>query len=800
MTAVAQSDGGFGLRAAHDGKEVRLAMQELRLTGTLLPVGARLVVRHVFASAEKKPLEVIYAFALPRDAALRRFRVTGKDFSVRSELKPVREAEKEYEAGVQAGSLSTLSKVYGDGLVNLTVGNIRPRETVAVHLELVAGVELRDDGYRFRFPFTLAPGYHPQAHFSTAEPGEGEIELPEEEFGDVILPTWSDDAEGLHRVDFHLDVRSPGALAEVSSPSHRIRVVSPGEGRARIALATDADVPDRDLVVDVRTPSPRETVLAGADREGRGRFAVVIPSERFGTTEDRPRRVVFVLDRSGSMSGAAMAQAKRAVEACLGALSPEDRFGIVAFDDQVDVMSPRLVAGDTAGRSTAHGFLRDIDARGGTELLAGVEKAARLLRPEGGEILVVTDGQVFGTESLVAQARREGVRIHCLGIGSASQDRFLSLLARETGGTSRFLTARERVDRAAVEVFSSLGRPIATEVKVSAEGLEGVSLAPAPADTVFAGTPLTVFGSCAGPGKGRLRIEWDSGAQEVELDAAAAGPGETLKLLQGARLLTDAEMRDPQQATGRLAKRQQARHDRYIESLSREYGLASRRMALVAVVERASDTPGQLPTTQVVPVGMPEDTAFDSYFNAPIRGASSFFGLPLARRMLSRKEALPAAPIPPGIEDLGEDFQALNSRMSASSEGVHTRQADCFIVLRRESPMADAIDSLLDFATRIEPDGGLPGDTPEDRIRATVAALVAFLLEGSTERRGPFAPHIRRLVAFLEAQDLSGLSTEQAGIVQRAIEAASHGLPSASPDADYPSPRDDWDRLARLLA
>jgi hypothetical protein len=45
-----------------------------------MPTGARLVVQHVFRSEEDKPLEAIYAFPLPRDAALRSFRITDEGF------------------------------------------------------------------------------------------------------------------------------------------------------------------------------------------------------------------------------------------------------------------------------------------------------------------------------------------------------------------------------------------------------------------------------------------------------------------------------------------------------------------------------------------------------------------------------------------------------------------------------------------------------------------------------------------------------------------------------------------------
>ena len=77
---------------------------------------------------------------------------------------------------------------------------------------------------------------------------------------------------------------------------------------------------------------------------------------------------------------------------------------------------------------------------GGTALIPGLRKAAELLGKDGGDILILTDGQVSGTELIFAEAESTGLRVHCLGIGSASQDRFLALLARATGGVSRFVT------------------------------------------------------------------------------------------------------------------------------------------------------------------------------------------------------------------------------------------------------------------------------------------------------------------------------------------------------------------------
>ncbi|MDW8309873.1 MAG: VWA domain-containing protein, partial [Verrucomicrobiales bacterium] len=407
MTTETMKQPGFGPVQVGTDQALKLVMQELWLTGRVLPVGASLEVRHLFRCGETRAVEAVYAFMLPRDATLRRFRVIGENISVQSALKPTAEAVREYERGVEAGHLSALARSYRDGGVNLNLGNLRPGETIIVVLEILAGVETRDDGVRFRFPFTLAPTYHSRARFVESEPGVGEMELPEEEFGDVLLPPWMQNARDLHRVGFHLDVALGQPVAEIASPSHSIRVTQKEATLWRLALAPQADIPNRDLVVDARTPQPISAVVGGIGSDGKGQFIAVVPSTQFGRATGAPRQIVFVIDRSGSMQGAPLQQALRAVEACVGALSPDDRFGIVAFDDQTEVFQSGSVFGkklceaDQKHRDAGRKFLQKLEARGGTELAAGLRAACELLCGNGGDIFVVTDGQVSGTEAIL---------------------------------------------------------------------------------------------------------------------------------------------------------------------------------------------------------------------------------------------------------------------------------------------------------------------------------------------------------------------------------------------------------------
>ena len=124
----------FTLLTAETREPTTLSMQRLWLTGHVLPVGAHLFVEHVFRSAEKKALEVIYSFQLPRDSALRKFRISGEGFNIHSELRETEAAIQSYEDAITMGSLAALTRQYGDGMVNLTVGNIRPDEVVTALL------------------------------------------------------------------------------------------------------------------------------------------------------------------------------------------------------------------------------------------------------------------------------------------------------------------------------------------------------------------------------------------------------------------------------------------------------------------------------------------------------------------------------------------------------------------------------------------------------------------------------------------------------------------------------------------
>jgi hypothetical protein len=437
-------------------------------------------------------------------------------------------------------------------------------------------------------------------------------------------------------------------------------------------------------------------------------------------------------------------------------------------------------------RQAALKFLDGIESRGGTELASGVEAAAAILRDGAGDILILTDGQVFETETILHRARSTGVRLHCLGIGTASQDRFLAQLADHTGGVSRFLTPGERVDLPALELFASVGRPLAEQVEVSVDGNGQWKVAPKPSKYVFSGTPLLVFGEVSPTASTKLKIKWQ-GAEpnnqlELPIQLVSDKTANTLRLLQGARIISDFESRClPVNGRGAAARREAMRADSQLERLSIEYGLASSAVSLVAVVKRAGDVAGELPKTKIVPVGIPIE---DELFLGSL-GSSMFVefdkGVGAGSSDLASSWAMT------------DDFSGTSEELSSLSNGVMFLQQS--LDLRKSSSRFSknsfdtSEDVLIALAGWLEPDGGMPGNNEEMRIANSLIALLSFVAQGSTREAGPFRVHVERLLQYLNPDRIKRLASSQADWVSRALEqiVAGHSV------------KGDWLVVARKL-
>lgn len=159
-----------------------------------------------------------------------------------------------------------------------------------------------------------------------------------------------------------------------------------------------------------------------------------------------PATLEIVLDRSGSMQGERLLAALQAIDALVGRLSPEDRLGLVAFDNQIEVP---VAAGPVGDGLQVRQALGTIHPRGMTNLsgglLRGIQEARRAANGDGATLVLLSDGHanegVVSHEQLeqfTSGAHRAGLATSTIGIGLGYDEDLLAAIARGGSGNTHF--------------------------------------------------------------------------------------------------------------------------------------------------------------------------------------------------------------------------------------------------------------------------------------------------------------------------------------------------------------------------
>jgi Ca-activated chloride channel family protein len=330
----------------------------------------------------------------------------------------------------------------------------------------------------------------------------------------------------------------------------------------------------------------------------------------------RPRDMVIVLDRSGSMRGWKMVAARRAAARIVDTLTAADQFAVLCFDN-VTERPPGLPAG-LAVASDRHRFravehLARTEARGGTELLGALQHAVGLLASDGGRdrvLVLVTDGQVANEDQILRLVgpRLTGVRVHLVGIDQAVNAGFLGRLATIGRGRCELVESEDRLDEAAERIHRRISAPLVTGLTITADGLRIVpgSIAPARLPDLLPGVPLTVAGRWQGSPEGSVIVRGttsDGTPFERAIRAATADAA----AVPGPAIWARAHLRDLEDRYASLtpASPGQLRHlENQITETSLRFGVLCRFTAWVAADTRVV-TDGGVSHRVTQPVELP---------------------------------------------------------------------------------------------------------------------------------------------------------------------------------------------------
>jgi Ca-activated chloride channel homolog len=473
------------------------------------------VVTQTFRNPFDLPLEGIYRFPLPHQAAVDRVALIVGGRLIEAEIQAREKARAVYEQAKEEGRRAALVESKRPNVFEQSVANVMPGELVHVTLRYVAPLRYEDSEYIFAFPGVVGPRYSsPSATTPAGEAGR-------------INPAYVKDDDTRHRISVELHIKDETPVFQVHSPSHALETEA-GEGdTVWVSVADTEALPNRTVEMRYRlaAAAPTASVVAHKDAGDTGTFVLTVePPVSVEATEIQPKELFFVVDTSGSMMGEPLDKARAAMRYALKQMGPQDTFQVIDFASGVSSLAERPLSNTPANVRLGLAFIDKMSGDGGTEMLAGM-RAALEGPTSAGRIRIVcfmTDGYI-GNDGDVLSYVDDHVgqaRLFSFGVGEDVNRYLLDEMATRGRGAVQYVrlgAAADPVEDVVETFYARMGQPLLTDVRIDWGGLEVSEVSPQRIPDLFMGLPMRVFGRYDKSGRAEVTVEGVQGGRRVAI-------------------------------------------------------------------------------------------------------------------------------------------------------------------------------------------------------------------------------------------------------------------------------------------
>jgi Ca-activated chloride channel family protein len=424
-----------------------------------------------FYNPNDQRLEGTYMFPVPKGAHIDKFSMEIGGKMVDAELLRADKARQIYEDIVRKMRDPALLEYAGRDLFKVRIFPIEPRSHKPIKISYTE--LLRSDARTVTYTYPLST----------------------EKFS----------AQPIKSLSVKVEVKTEQPLASIYSPSHKVEIKRDGTNRAVIGYESKDEKPDTDFQL-VYSSEKRDVGLSLITHKAGGEdgyFLLLAAPTVAKDTKPAPKDVVFVVDTSGSMAGAKLQQAKKALQFCVENLNADDRFEVVRFSTEAESLFGELSEADSEHRKRASNFIADLKPIGGTAIADALQTAFKA-RTEKSErpfvIIFLTDGlPTVGTrnpDEILANVKKAGdARIFSFGIGSDVNTQLLDQIAEGTRAFSQYVLENEDLEVKVSNFYTRIKEPVLTNVRLElGGGVRTSKLYPAQLPDLFKGDQLVLTG------------------------------------------------------------------------------------------------------------------------------------------------------------------------------------------------------------------------------------------------------------------------------------------------------------------
>ncbi|XP_069003892.1 von Willebrand factor A domain-containing protein 5A-like isoform X2 [Embiotoca jacksoni] len=470
-----------------------------------------------YENKEDKPLEAVFVFPLPGDAAVCHFSAQIGQTQIVAEVKEKQKAREEYDDALSSGQQAFLleESEQSPDIFSLSVGSLPPGESASIRLDYVTELAVQaDDGLRFCLPAVLNPRYQPLG--SGGSGGSGGVQVTSVPAS--LVP---------YSLSFSARVSSPRPISKVESSCSLdpLQYLNSDQTQATIKLAAGHKF-DRDvelLIYYKDAHQPTAVVEAGQASAEPGSL-MGDPVVMVSLYPEFPQSVmssvascgefVFLLDRSGSMGcpinnskqqETRISSARDTLLLLLKSLPMGCYFNIYSFGSSYEHIFPKSVEYSQQTMEEALKKVGEMGANlGGTEILSPLQHiySQSCIPSQPRQLFVFTDGEVGNTKQVLDLVKKNSGSHRCFsfGIGEGSSSALINGLAKEGGGHAQFITGTDRMQPKVMQSLRFALQPAVVDISVTWDLPKGVSvtvLSP-PITALFQGQRSLIYAQLTG--------------------------------------------------------------------------------------------------------------------------------------------------------------------------------------------------------------------------------------------------------------------------------------------------------------
>ncbi|MBN1355273.1 VWA domain-containing protein [bacterium] len=615
---------GQGSLIVLDGQsaDLNLPLEHTSVQASISGFVARVTVTQSFGNDLDHAVEAVYVFPLPDQAAVDDMTMYIGNTVIRGLIKERSEAQRIYDQARQNGRTASLLTQERPNIFTQSVANILPGDDVRIVISYVQDMKYDRGEYEFNYPMVVGPRFIPGIPAGRQGGGWSDDTDAVPDASRITPPVLEPGTRSGHDISLEVDLNAGVPIQNIHSPSHRIRIERIGESESHVEIAPDDIIPNKDFILRYAVAGrlPESAVLAHAGDLG-GFFTLMIqPQAGFEVEEVTPKEMIFVVDCSGSMSGAPIAKAKEAMRRCIAGMNPRDSFQIIRFSSAASKFSPGPLPNTPANIQKALTYIDSMSGSGGTMMIEGIKAA--LDYPEDPHrlrmVLFMTDGYI-GNETEILSAIEQKLRkarLFSFGVGSSVNHYLLDRMAKTGRGTVQYVRPDEDTEKAVHTFYNRISNPLLTDITLHWSGVTVTDVYPPVIPDLFSAQPVIVHGRYDLPGTGAVIINarfrgsvWE---QKIPVILPRREPENDVLAPLWARHRIKALMED-------MHGGEKPDTAREITDLALKFRIMSRYTAFVAISEEIRRLPdGRMETVQI-PVEMPEMVSFEGVFGDSLR-------------------------------------------------------------------------------------------------------------------------------------------------------------------------------------